>query len=75
MIKIGSNVGWMWTGSVTAGVVVEIHPNRHEIITKGKKIVRVGSPEDPALVIKHDKGSLVIKLQHEVQELKTIDYR
>lgn len=69
MIAVGSEVGWLWASSLATGTVIEIHPSRHEIITKGKHIVRNGSPNDPALVIKHAKGSLVLKLSHEVQEL------
>lgn len=69
MIQVGSEIGWQWAGSVATGVVTEIHPNRHEITTKGKVIVRNGTPEDPALVIRHIEGTLVLKLAHEVQEL------
>ncbi len=67
MIKVGSEVGWLWAGSLTIGVVVEIYPNRHEIVSKGKRIVRNGSEQDPAVVIKHASGSLVLKLAHEIQ--------
>lgn len=69
MIKIGSEVGWLWAGSLVTGVVLEIHPERHEILSKNKHIVRNGKKQDPVLVIKHSKGSLVLKLAHEVQEL------
>lgn len=69
MIKIGSEVGWLWVSSLAPGVVLETHHNRHEIISKGKRIVRNGTKQDPALVIKHVRGSLVLKLSHEVQEL------
>lgn len=69
MIEVGSEVGWLWVGSLATGTVLEIYPDRHEIVSKGKRIVRIGSAKDPALVIKHPKGSLVIKLSHEVQEL------
>ena len=67
MIKVGSEVGWLWAGTLVSGRVVEIHPTRHEILTKGKNIVRNGSLNDPALVILHSKGSLVLKLKHEIQ--------
>ena len=70
MIAVGTNVGWLWAGSLATGVVKEIHHGRHEIVTKGKRIVRNGTEADPALVIKHPKGSLVLKLQHEVQLLE-----
>lgn len=69
MIQVGTEVGWAWLNSVTTGVVEEIHLTRHEIISKNKHIVRNVTKDDPALVIKHAKGSMVLKLQHEVQEL------
>lgn len=69
MIKVGSEVGRLWVSSLVSGRVIEIHPNRHEILTKGKYIVRNGSINDPALVILYSKGSLVLKLKHEVQLL------
>lgn len=72
MIHIGSEVGWLWVNSLVTGFVTEIHPTRHEIISKAKRIVRNGTHEDPALVIKHSSGSLVLKLSHEVQELSKL---
>lgn len=69
MIQFGSAVGWLWLNSLATGLVLEIHPKRHEIVSKGKHIVRNGTSSDPVLVIKHAKGSLVLKLTHEVQEL------
>ncbi|MFZ1484113.1 MAG: DUF2945 domain-containing protein [Candidatus Saccharimonadales bacterium] len=72
MIQIGSEVGWLWMGSLTTGVVQEIHQSRHEIVSKGKRIVRNGTPEDPTLVIMHSNGSLVLKLSHEVQDLNDL---
>lgn len=69
MIEVNSEVGWLWMGSLTTGIVQQIYPTRHEIISKGKRIVRRGTVQDPALVILHTNGSLVIKLLHEVQEL------
>lgn len=69
MIQIGSEVGWLWMNSLTTGTVIEVHATRHEIISKGKRIVRNGTKQDPSLVIKHAKGSLVLKLSREVQEL------
>ena len=70
MIAIGAEVGWLWAGSLATGTVIGIYPHRHELITKGKLIVRNGKPDDPALVIQHSRGSLVLKLQHEIQVLK-----
>ncbi len=70
MIAIGDEIGLLWAGSLATGVVTEVHPQRHEILSKGKRIIRNGTSDDPALVIRHFKGSLVLKLQHEVQMLK-----
>lgn len=69
MIKVGTEVGWLWGNSLATGVVTEVHPNRHEIISKNKKIVRNGTPDDPAIVIKTPKGVLVLKLAHEIKNL------
>lgn len=69
MLKVGDPVGWAWGSSIATGVITEIHPERHEIISKGKRIVRNGTSDDPAIVIQHDKGALVLKLLHEVQAL------
>jgi hypothetical protein len=71
MIHIGSEVGWLWISSITTGIVLEIHPTRYQIISKSKRITRNGTKEDPALVIQHAKGSIVLKLLHEVQVLSS----
>ena len=71
MIEVGDEVGWLWIGSLTTGFVLEIHPSRHEIISKGKHIARNGSKDDPSLVIRHKNGSLVLKLLHEVQKISS----
>lgn len=70
MIEVGSEVGWLWAGSLAVGKVTEVHHTRHEIISKGKRIIRNGTKLDPALVILHAKGSSVLKLEHEVQLLR-----
>ena len=68
-IQVGDEVGWQWLNGVAMGVVLEVHPTRHEIISKGAHVVRNGTPEDPAVVIRHTKGALVLKLAHELQRL------
>ncbi len=70
MIAVGTPVGWRWFNGLATGIVVEVHPTRHEIISKGKRFVRNGSKDDPAIVIIADnKSALVLKLVHEVQIL------
>ena len=34
MIQVGSEVGWLWSGSLVIGKIIEIHPSRHEIISQ-----------------------------------------
>ena len=69
MIKIGTEVGWVWVNGLATGIVQEIYIKKHDIISKGKHIVRNGTINNPALVIKHSSDTLVLKLAHEVQEL------
>ena len=67
-MNIGDNVAWTWGNGLAEGVVVEIHHQRTEIVSKGKKIVRNGTPDNPALIIKHHSGNPVLKLRSEVQK-------
>ena len=48
-------------------VVVFWRFERKIILSKGKTIVRVGSEDNPALVINHKSGNKVLKLFSEVQ--------
>lgn len=57
---------WKWAGGIAEGVVLEVSPERTEIISKGKYIVRNGTPENPAVVILHKNGNEVIKLASEL---------
>lgn len=68
-MKIGDYVAWRWAHGLAQGTIVEIHPSRTEITSKGKRIIRNGSPENPALIITHKSGNPVLKLQSEVQIL------
>lgn len=73
MVKVvnsGDWVAWKWMGSFTEGRVVSVNLHRIEIESKGKKIVRNGSEDNPALIIKHVNGSTVAKLLSEVEILK-----
>lgn len=63
----GDSVAWKWAQGIAEGVVQEVSPKRTEIMSKGKHIVRNGTPENPAIIIRHTSGTLVLKLQSEVQ--------
>lgn len=66
-MKIGDAVGWKWANGIAIGTVLDIKTERTEIESKGKRIVRNGNTEDPAVIIQHESGTLVLKLQHELQ--------
>ena len=69
-LKVGDEVGWLWANGLAIGKVKEIHATKHSIVSKGKTITRNGKPDDPAVVIEHKRGNLVIKLYHELQNVK-----
>lgn len=66
-MKIHDAVAWQWANGIAEGVVTKICLERTEITSKGKKIVRNGTVDNPALIIKHTSGTTVLKLQSEVQ--------
>jgi hypothetical protein len=67
-MKKNDLVAWTWGNGIAEGVVTEVSTERTEIYSKGKKIVRNGTADNPALIIKHKSGNLVLKLQSEVQK-------
>ncbi len=68
--KIGDWVAWPWLSGVAEGKVVEVVPDRHEIISKGSRVVRNGTPENPAVVMEHKSGNPVLKLASELMQQK-----
>lgn len=65
-IHIDDLVAWRWANGVAEGKVIHLNPGRTEIISKGKPIVRNGSPENPAVIIEHKSGNQVLKLASEL---------
>ncbi len=47
---------------------MSVHHERTEIVSKGKHIVRNGSPENPAVIIMHKNNNEVLKLVSELLE-------
>ena len=68
LMNVNDAVAWKWRNGVAEGIVAQIFPERTEITSKGKRVVRQGTPDNPALVIKHKSGNQVLKLQSEVQK-------
>lgn len=69
-MKVGDQVGWQWGRGIAIGLVTQIEPERTQIECNGKIIRRNGTRDDPAIIILSEKGSQVLKLQHEVQIIK-----
>ncbi|WP_109466528.1 hypervirulence associated TUDOR domain-containing protein [Albibacillus kandeliae] len=65
--ETGDRVEWDWAQGSAAGRIEEIHHTRISRLLKGSRIVRNGSAENPALVIRHEKGGEVLKLASEVR--------
>ncbi|GHF69345.1 DUF2945 domain-containing protein [Seohaeicola zhoushanensis] len=68
-ISKDDRVEWTWGRGTPSGRVTEILPERTIRIIKGSRIVRNGSPENPAVVIRMDDGGEVLKLASEVRLL------
>lgn len=66
--KIGDHVAWTWGLGVAEGVVEDVQHSRVQIESKGKIIVRNGTPDNPAVIIRHTSGTLVLKRQSELQK-------
>ena len=63
----GERVEWDWATGSASGRIEEIHADRIERTLKGSRIVRNGSADNPALVIRHEDGGEVLKLASEVR--------
>jgi hypothetical protein len=68
MIRKGSTVSWKWGSSTAEGKVTEVHKDKVTRQSKGEKITRNGTDDDPAYVIEQEDGTTVLKLKSELQE-------
>lgn len=68
-LEIGDYVSWKWGVGIASGEIISINDSRTEIESKGKVIVRNGSKNNPAIIIKHNSGNLVLKLKSELAKL------
>lgn len=66
-IRTGTEVTWSWGNGSASGKVTEIHHDKVSRTTKGEKITRDGTQDDPAYVIEQEDGTVVLKLQSEVE--------
>ena len=66
-IRKGTTVKWKWGSSWAEGKVTEVHQDDVSRTTKGSKVTRHGSADDPAYVIEQEDGTVVLKLSSEVE--------
>ncbi|WP_010520431.1 DUF2945 domain-containing protein [Aquimarina agarivorans] len=67
MIRTGTEVKWKWGNGEAKGKVEDTFD---ESITKtidGSEVTRNGSSDDKALLIEHEDGGKVLKLESEVE--------
>jgi hypothetical protein len=62
----GDAVRWSWGKGTGSGRIAERFERRVQRTIKGARIVRNGSPEDPAFLIRQDDGDTVLKLGSEL---------
>jgi len=66
----GSEVEWKWGRSFARGRVALRFTTPVSRVIKGKRIVRRGSPDNPAYLVKMEDGRQVLKLESELQDGK-----
>ena len=60
-LRKGGKVGWHWGQGTAHGTIVERFERRVSRTIKGKRIVRVGTADDPAYLIEQEDGDRVLK--------------
>ena len=64
----GDKVEWDWGNGTATGAVDKTHQSSITRTIKGSEVTRNGSSDDPALEIKQDDGTKVLKLSSEVRK-------
>jgi len=64
----GDKVEWDWGNGTATGQVDQTHQSSITRTIKGSEVTRNGSSDDPALEIKQDDGTTVLKLSSEVRK-------
>lgn len=71
MIRKGSKVSWAWGSAHAQGIVKEFYTRKISKTIKGEKVIRHGKKDNKALLIKQPNGTQVLKLESEINHLKT----
>lgn len=65
----GTPVSWPWGAGTAHGVIESVHTTRTEITSKGARVVRNATPENPAyIIVQPDKDNKILKSHTEVHE-------
>lgn len=64
--RIGGKASWKWGSGTAQGTITDRYERRVQRTIKGAKVVKNGSPDNPAFLIKQDDGDLVLKLGSEL---------
>jgi hypothetical protein len=68
-IKKGDYVVWKWASGLGRGLVQDVRTEMTAIESKGKTIIRSGSPDNPAIIIEDHNGVSVLKRANEVDKV------
>lgn len=63
----GQQVTWKWGNGSASGNIERVSHEKTEIQSKGSTITRNGSAADPAIIIKQEDGTKLIKLASELE--------
>jgi hypothetical protein len=67
----GTTVRWTWADGTAEGEVVERFDRRVSRMLKGKRITRVGTPDNPAYLLRQADGDRVLKRASELREARS----
>ena len=68
MIQVGDTAHWKWGNGMAEAQVEELHPEPTTILTKGAKVTRNGTMDNPAVIMKNKKGVKILKLESEIDK-------
>lgn len=67
MIRQGTSVKWKWGNGHATGTVENTYDETVARTIQGHEVIRHGSPENRAFLIKQQDGTEVLKLESEVE--------
>jgi len=63
----GTHVAWTWGAHEAEGIVAETFTRRVRRVIKGKTVIRNGTEEEPAYLVRQADGGRVLKSQSELR--------